>query len=131
MEAIDEEKAYLEIAHEIVLLAVLDYKKLKEQGAIKEDGRAITESEWPLFPSKNRKVFLNDYHHSSDICQLIEFFHSKDLDLMLEALDIKINGGRIRYELGISSSFSPPHKKEPPTEDVTNDTALRTATEGS
>jgi hypothetical protein len=98
MELIDQDEAYIRIAHAIIEQAVTDYRDLTRMAAIRRDG-SINADFW------SRRDYGKGYRRPKHLPApswakyLIEFLQGPDLDFLCDLTGFK--ACRIRRELGI------------------------------
>lgn len=98
MELIDQDEAYVRLAHAIIEQAVIDYRDMRKITAIRADG-SVNPSFW------SQRTFSGGYVKPKHIPAhswakyLVEFLRGPDLDFLCDLSGVK--ACRIRTVLGI------------------------------
>jgi hypothetical protein len=85
----------------MVELAINDYRTLEAYGLV--DGTKVVENEkWPKRGKYNLSV-LHYYRHTNDVELLLDYLQSDLVDFTLDATGLRVDGARLRRELGIGA----------------------------
>ena len=88
------------LAAEVIICAVEEYRALSKIGQI-VDGRVPPGCLTGPNDGRIKKPFMK-YFLASDVMELIEFFHSSQLERWLDYAHFNVTGAAIRERLGIS-----------------------------